>query len=101
MDLVQFFKQYRAFANQRASEPDLRNRIAGVLEADRDGGCQEGRDEHPVLGNLRPRDALHSAQGGVHKNDRHADIHPDVHIHFQEAGEHDADAAHLAGDVSE
>ena len=84
-----------------AAHADRRHRLAGQLPADRDDGHQVGEDQHPILRDLRPRDALHAAERRVDEHDQHADHDADVDRDLEEAREHDADTAHLAGDVRE
>ena len=101
MDLVKLFQQRGAFSEEHAAQPDLRNRRAGILQADGDGRRQESGDEHPVLRHLGPCDPLHAAKGGVDEDNGHANIDTYVDVHFEESGEHDSDTPHLACNVGE
>ena len=83
------------------AEADLRQRHAGDLGGHGDGRDQVGHDQHGVLRDLGPGDALHAAEDGVEEDDRHADDHAGGRVHVEEAGEDQADAGHLARHVDE
>ena len=97
---VELVQQVGAVAQGRA-ETHLRDDVAGHQQGDEDRRHQVGEDQHAVLGHLGIGDALHAAEHGVEEHDRHADDHAGVDVHLEEAREHDADAAHLPGDVGE
>ncbi|KAF5043332.1 hypothetical protein DSECCO2_503360 [anaerobic digester metagenome] len=103
-DLVQgveqVFSGVRA-VDEGAAEADLGQVMSRQLGGNGDGRDQEGRDEHAVLGDLGPGDALHAADAGVEEDQDHADDHARVDVHFKEAAEDDAHAAHLPGHVGQ
>ncbi|MNZ78441.1 hypothetical protein D3C78_970120 [compost metagenome] len=84
-----------------AAQTQLRDRVAGELHGQEDRRNHVGEDHHAVLRHLGVGDALHAAEHGVEEHQRHADDHAGVDIHFQVAGEHDADTAHLACHIGE
>ena len=83
----------------RGAEAGLRQHMAGHQNGQEHRRYQEGENQYAVLGNLGVGNPLHAAEYGVEEHDRHADHHAHVHVHFQEAGEHDTHAAHLAGHI--
>ncbi len=84
-----------------AAEPDLRDRIAGQGQRDEDGRDGVGQDQHDILRNLGVGDALHAAEHRVDGDDTHADVKAHVVRYFEEAGERNTDALHLADDVGD
>ena len=103
VDLIQFVQQIRlcsvdAVKHLRA-QTNLWQGRTGELDGNRNRRHEKRGDEHPVLSDLRPRNALHATERGVDKDDGHTDEHADRQGHLKKAGEHHADAFHLADDV--
>ncbi len=97
--LVELVEQERVRAHQGAAEAQLRQRVAGELQADEDRGDGVGQDEHAVLGDLRVGDALHAAEHGIEEDNAHAHQQAHVVVHLEEPREGHADALHLPDDV--
>jgi hypothetical protein len=51
------------------AETELRQRVAGELQADEDRGDRVGEDQYAVLRDLRIGDALHATEHGVEEHD--------------------------------
>ena len=83
------------------AEAELRDRVAGHQDRDENRRHQIGEDQHAILRHLRVGDALHAAQHRIDEDDRHADDDTEGDVHLEEAGEHDADAAHLPRHIGE
>ncbi len=98
---IKSIQETHAGVSHFPAEAQLRQGVAGHHDGDENGGHEVGEHEHAVLSDLRVGDAFHAAQHRVNENDEGADEDAGIDIHFQEAGEYDADAAHLTRDIGE
>ncbi|KKN33013.1 hypothetical protein LCGC14_0808140, partial [marine sediment metagenome] len=69
------------------------------LDADGNGWDKKSGDQHPVLGDLRPGDALHAPKHGVEEYQPHADEHAVGDLDVEETAENHPHATHLARHV--
>ena len=97
---VEFGEQSHAIG-VGASERDLRDRIAGHHEGEKECRDGVGEDQNAVLGDLGVGDPLHAAEDRVEEDQAHADHDPEVDVDLEETTEDHADAAHLPCDVGE
>ena len=104
--LIQAFQKIDASVvtggiQHRGAKAGLWQYVSGHHDGQEYRRHQESENQHAILSDLSVGNAFHATQYGVEEHDGHADDHADVHIHFQEAGEHDANAAHLPGHIGE
>ena len=99
-NVVELVEQGSAGAADVTAERKLWYRVVGNLDGDEDRRHGVGKNKYTVLRNLRVRDALHAAKDCVHEYDAHANHQTNGHFDLKKPREDDANAAHLAGDIS-
>ena len=99
--LVELGQQGYVSTGVRATQTQLRERVARELQRDEHGRHGVGQDQHDVLRHLGVGDALHAAEHGVGEHDGHTDVNAGVAGHTQEACERNTHTGHLTNDVGE
>ena len=84
-DEVELIEEIHIATGQCGAQAELWYRVPRKLETDEDGGNRISRNQHDILGDLRIRNALHTPQNGVEKNDQHSDTKACFVVGFQEA----------------
>src|SRR5690606_3960663 len=102
--LIEFLQQVNtgvsaASIEHGGTKAGLRQHMAGHHDRQEHRRHQIGKNQHAVLRHLCIGDALHATEYRVEKYNRHANDDTNIHIHFEEACEHDTDTAHLPGHI--
>ena len=98
-DAVDQVQQVDLGTGHLTAQSQLRQRVAGQLQADKNCRDGVGQNQHAVLGDLGIGNALHATEYRVEEHDHHADEQAGSVFHLQEAGESHANALHLADNI--
>ena len=96
---VELLQKICAIGKGRA-QPDLRYRLTGQLQADKNRRHGVGKNQHAELGDLGVGNAFHTAQHGIEEDDDHARKQTGLIIRLEKAREGHTNTLHLPDDIS-